>query len=306
MGGDADRQLFALAARQDCVFTTADALASGLKQSQCEYRVASGQWLVVFGGVYQPPGVELSWRGRLRAACMAGDPGVASHRSALALWDLPGQRRHVAELLTPHGDRVRRVDVVAHQSRDLPADDLTAIDDIKVTTPARTLVDVAAVLHPTVLETTVDEALRRSLVDFATLWCRLEGLAKPGRRGIRPLRRVLAKRHPSADLAESEREAMLLRALRDAGLPAPVPQFEIHDDGGTVVARVDAAYPWARLAIEYDSYLHHGGRAKHVSDLARRNALTALGWRIVHVTAADLRAGTSLTDAVRTVLQGAA
>ncbi|HEY7135395.1 MAG TPA: hypothetical protein VIB48_10030 [Acidimicrobiia bacterium] len=307
MGRDADRELLALAARQNSVFVVADAVGAGLTEHQCEHRIATAQWSAAHRGVYYPAGVELDWRGWLRAACLAGDPGVASHRSALALWDLPGQRRHVVELVTPHGDRVRRPDVVAHQTRDLPTSDLADVDGIPVTAPARSLIDSAAVLHASTLELAVDEALRRELVDLATVWHRLDGLARPGRRGIRALRDVLARRHPDADLAESVREAMLLKALQDARLPSPTPQFEIRDGRGHFVARVDAAYPASRIAIEYDSYLHHGGRRKHLEDLARRNALTALGWQVVHVAAPDLRSGAkAVCDAVRTLLDSAA
>jgi len=51
---------------------------------------------------------------------------------------------------------------------------------------------------------------------------------------------------------------------------------------------VDFAFPEARVAIEADGYRWHSGRARWERDLARRNSLTALGWRIVHVTWADL------------------
>lgn len=209
--------------------------------------------------------------------------------------------------MTPHGDRVRRPGVVAHQTRELPDGDITEIEGIAVTTPARTLVDVAAVLHPSTLELAVDEALRRELVELSTLSCRLEELAKPGRRGIRALRRVLCQRRPDAAPTESVRETMLLNALRRAGLPEPWIQFEVQDDHGRFVGRVDAAYPEERIALEYDSYLHHGGRSKYLRDLARRNALTSAGWQVVHVTAPDLRKGATATcDALRTLLKRAA
>ena len=53
-------------------------------------------------------------------------------------------------------------------------------------------------------------------------------------------------------------ETLMLEVLRRHGLPAPVPQYEVWDQG-RFVARVDAAYPEARLAIEYQSYQEHVG-----------------------------------------------
>jgi very-short-patch-repair endonuclease len=72
-----------------------------------------------------------------------------------------------------------------------------------------------------------------------------------------------------------------------AGLPKPAIQHEIRDRG-RLVAIVDFAYPDVRLAIEADGYRWHSGRARWRTDLQRRNAVTALGWRIVHVTWEDL------------------
>jgi len=139
---------------------------------------------------------------------------------------------------------------------------------------------------------------------FDALWRRLEELARPGRRGIKALRTVLAARHPDAALTESVREHLLLEVLRRAGLPRPIPQFEVRGTDGRLVARVDAAYPDIRLALEYDSYLFHGSRAKYTTDLGRRNRLTALGWRVVHISGTDLRSGPAqLVADVRSLLE---
>jgi very-short-patch-repair endonuclease len=75
--------------------------------------------------------------------------------------------------------------------------------------------------------------------------------------------------------------------LRRARIDGLVAQHEIRVRG-RVVARVDFAVPAARLAIEADSYRWHSGRKNWQEDLARRNALTSLGWRVIHVTWGDL------------------
>jgi very-short-patch-repair endonuclease len=51
---------------------------------------------------------------------------------------------------------------------------------------------------------------------------------------------------------------------------------------------VDFAYPDIRLAIEVDGYRWHAGRARWEHDLGRRNALTARGWSVIHVTSSDI------------------
>jgi very-short-patch-repair endonuclease len=87
-------------------------------------------------------------------------------------------------------------------------------------------------------------------------------------------------------LAESPQETRLRLVLHRAGMP-PVAQYRVHDRYG-FVARVDFAYPEARLAIEYDG-LWHAERRAFIDDRRRLNRLTAAGWLVVHVTVEDLR-----------------
>ena len=84
-----------------------------------------------------------------------------------------------------------------------------------------------------------------------------------------------------------------------------MPQFEIFD-GRVFVGRVDFAYPEDRVAIEYDSYEHHVGKAALLRDSTRRKALLAAGWTPLSATAADVRAGGArLAAAVRAALHRA-
>lgn len=107
-------------------------------------------------------------------------------------------------------------------------------------------------------------------------------------------------RSPTA-VPQSVFETRLLRVLRDAGLPLPTLQHEIRH-GGRVIARVDFAYPEAKLAIEADGYQWHSGRIAFERDLARRNALTNLSWDVMHVTWSDLEHPERIVDAIRAAL----
>ena len=72
-----------------------------------------------------------------------------------------------------------------------------------------------------------------------------------------------------------------------------------------MVARVDYAYPEARLAIEADGYRWHSGRVRWEQDRARLNELTLLGWRIIHVTWSELiRNPEAVVARIRTALTG--
>jgi len=149
------------------------------------------------------------------------------------------------------------------------------------------LIDCAPLWRAGVLEEALDDALRRGLISIPMLRRRADRLAPCGRAGAAELRRLLASRDGDR-LPESVLERRLLRLIARAGLPPPDIQHEIFD-GGRLLARVDLAYPSVGLAIEADGYRYHAGRGRWQRDLTRRNALTAIGWHVVHVTAEDLQ-----------------
>ncbi len=80
-----------------------------------------------------------------------------------------------------------------------------------------------------------------------------------------------------------------------------VPQHTVRDDEGGFVARVDLAFPEHRLAVEYDG-AWHGQAGQLARDRRRPNRLTATGWRVLFVTAADLRDPDALVARVAAAL----
>ena len=87
--------------------------------------------------------------------------------------------------------------------------------------------------------------------------------------------------------AESMPESRTRVRLILAGFPAPVPQHEVWI-GGTFAARVDLAWPKAKVAVEYDG-AHHAEYGQMTRDRARLNRLGDAGWTVVHITAPTLR-----------------
>ena len=103
--------------------------------------------------------------------------------------------------------------------------------------------------------------------------------------------------------AESQPESRLRVLLTLAGLP-PVPQFVVRGVGGEFLARTDLAYPDVRVAVEYDG-AWHAGDGQFARDRDRLNRLTAAGWRVLHVTAADLRDPDRIVTRLRALLRDA-
>jgi len=184
----------------------------------------------------------------------------------------------------PRGRRIRRPNLVVHEVR-LLAVDITVVDAIPVTTPTRTLLDLAAVVPRNVVEEALDDALRRGLTSISRLEWRISELGR--RPGISVVRTLLEARTNKPAVPQSVLETKFLRLLKRFRLPTPIGQHEVKE-GGKLIAIVDFAYPDVRLAIEVDGYRWHSGKAQWQHDLSRRNTLTALGWRVIHVTSSDL------------------
>lgn len=209
-----------------------------------------------------------------------GRESAISHASAAALWCLPGFPREPVELSTPRPKKPLPPVVVHKASVDL-GDHTTTVGSIRVTNVGRTLLDVAGRVCPDVLERCLEDALRRKLTSRSHMQWLLRGRKGKGAKGIAELRRLL--RSDPGTVTGSDFEVKLLQALRRASLPIPVRQHEIFDEDG-FVARVDFAYPHAKVAIEADGYQFHSGRQAWEHDQLRRSALTALGWLVINVT----------------------
>ena len=291
MDHELDRNLADFAAQRHAVFSRDQAEALGFTRHQRERRVSDRRWEELFEGVYRIAGAPSTWRSNLRAAALAGCEFTgASHRSAAAIYEIPGADRRLRELLCPRWRRARSELLVVHESLALTPEDFKVVDSIPVTTVERTLLDLGAVRSFETVERAVEEALRRELTTLDDLDAALRRLARKGRRGAGVLRRVVEARTPNRVLTANDIEMRMLQVLRANGLPEPVPQFVVWHQG-RFVAQVDAAYPEWRIALEYDSYAWHSHRPARIRDNARRNALINVDWAPISVIWEDLESG---------------
>jgi len=279
----ADKELAALATCQGGLVTH-DQSRDHLTQRQIEARLRAGRLFVVRRGVYRHAGVPVTRWQPLGAALLAAGPhAAASYCSAAEIWGLPGLIADEPELTVPWPARVRLPGVRSHQSRTLPPHHVT-VQGLRVTTPARTLADLSALVGPQRLGRMVDDSLRRHLLELDDLREAYDVLACRGRHRLTVLRAVLDVRLPGFRPGDSPAELDVRRILVDAGLGEPVPQYQV-DVGGTVYL-LDWAYPDERIALEYNGWEFHGGRSAFDHDAARTSALTAAGWRVLIVTSA--------------------
>jgi len=296
-----DQRVARLAATQHGVFSRAQAMSLGATKGMLDHRVRGYRWERLGRNVFKLPGNPTSWRQSLMATCLAwGQWAAISHRAAAALWRLAGFDPGPVELTVPR-NRKRLEPGIIHRHM-LLRSEVTILEHIPVTRVERTLIDLTWVSPPELVEEAIDDALRRGIVSLPRLRRRLAELGRPGRPGLVTMRRLLDARDLGAAVPESVFERRLLRVLQRAGLPTPFLQHEVRDGDG-LVGVVDFAFPAALLAIEADGYRWHSGRVRWDHDRARRNRLTLLGWRVIHVTWTDMtRDPARTTEAVRQAL----
>ncbi len=300
-----DIELARVAAAHHGVFTLAHARSIGFADHEIKSRRSSGAWIRERERAYRIAGAPVHWRGELLAACWAGGfRAHASHRSAAALWNLPGGSRDIIELTCPRWRRARHGELVVHETKAFESKDVTHVDNIPVSTPARTILDLGAVRGPHTIELALEVALHQKIVTMVEIREVLWRLGRSGRNGVGVLRSVVRPRDPAAVPTESPMETRVLQVLRAAGFPEPERQFVVRANG-KFVARVDLAYPNFRVAIEYESYEWHLGARALERDSARRNELVSAGWTVLAATAADVRrGGIDLCRALRSVQRG--
>ncbi|TKR26668.1 DUF559 domain-containing protein [Cellulomonas hominis] len=215
---------------------------------------------------------------------------VFCHVTALALLDVPlpvglDARGPLHVQVGPGCTPPRRAGVRSHVR---PARDVGSrvVSGLPVLAPEAVLVQLAATVPARELVVLGDALVRRRrpLCTPAGLAAAVEALP-PGTRGVRRLREAVQHVRPGTD---SPMESRLRWILVQAGLPCPEVNTLVRSEDGWVVAMPDLAYVRERVAIEYDGDVHRTDRDTWRRDIARRQALEALGWRVITCTADDV------------------
>jgi hypothetical protein len=157
---------------------------------------------------------------------------------------------------------------------------------IPVTTPARTLVDIAGMVGEALLEGALDDAERHGLVWRPHLRWRLECLGRRGRTGV-PQLRALVDRTEGRPLGDSWLEQEAIRVVTHAGLPVPRCQVDLRRSDHRI-ARVDLLWDSQRLVVELAGHATHATRRRRQADAERASALELAGWRVVQFTYEDV------------------
>ena len=264
------------------MITRAQLLELGLGADAIDHRLTVGRLRRVFRGVYFTGYGPLPDRARELAAVLAYGPhAVASHRSAGALWQLIAPLPQAPiEITIPRGCGEGQAGIRLHRVRELQPNEVRQLSVIPLTSPARTLLDLAAALPVRQLERALAEAHARRLVTHSHLLHLLNH--HRGRAGTRALRALLDGSAPT--LTRSEAEERFLALMRAAGLPQPEVNVLLGNH------EIDFLWRRQRLIVEIDGFAFHSSRRAFERDRARDAELEVRGWRVVRFTWRQLTA----------------
>lgn len=283
---DALTDLFRIAGGRHGVTTTAEAARLGVSRAQIRTGIRRGIWRSPAPGILVAVAAAGGWAQDCAIAVLIAD-GLASHRAGGRLHRLDGFDEAPVELTVDRDRRARTAAAIVHRTGVMDPRDRTTVDGIPVTSLARTLVDLGAVVDDDRVEQALDDALRRG-VSMRWIAETLERVDRPGPSGCASLRRVLARPDRTGPIPDSKFERMVERAVVDGGLPQPDRQIEVRDVDGRVIGRIDAGWPELQLGLEAHSARWHDGARRERADGRRDRRLLAAGWELVYVTWWDI------------------
>ncbi len=162
-------------------------------------------------------------------------------------------------------------------------DEIVVIDGMRVTSPARTALDLARRLPRNAAVAAVDalvQATDLKLADVEPLLDRYRG-----RRGLKAARVALALVDGGS---QSPKETWLRLVLIDAGYPRPQTQIAVRNEWGWAEAFLDMGWEDIKVAAEYDGDEHRSNRRRYVKDIRRSEKVAwRYGWLVVRVVAED-------------------
>jgi very-short-patch-repair endonuclease len=214
----------------------------------------------------------------MAAVLASGSGACLSHQSAARLWRLVPPGNEWAEVTCPPPRRARRNGIVCHEGV-IAEEERGVVDGIPVTSPFRTIFDLAAVLDLRALERAFHEAEVRGLTDRASLPMLLERY--PGRRGAKNLRALLSSEEP-VGITRNDFEEAFLTLVDARSLRRPRMNADLAVRGRFF--EIDALWERERVALELDGRGVHGTKKRFESDRQRDRILVAEGWKTMRIT----------------------
>jgi very-short-patch-repair endonuclease len=274
-----DEAIEIIALRQHGRFSYNQVVSVGGTRDHVRRRLQQGRWRRVAPRVYELAGASASWHGAMMIAILdAGPEALLSHRSAGALWRLDAIEPGAVELVVPPGRR-GAIRAKVHRSITLIEADHSRMGPLAVTSPTRTLVDLAGAVPYHVFERAAESAFRRGATSPGRLRWRmvqLGGQGVPGAAAVRMLMAERGRRRPTGSDLETRFEQLVI----GAGLERPERQVTVRTSSGKTIS-ADFGYPHLDTLIELEGDEFHLNSPARRRDRSRQNKIEVMGFTVL-------------------------
>ena len=276
----AEEVILRLARRQEGVVSREQLLGAGVTRNQIALRLKQGRLVEIHRGVYLVGAVPSEHAYPMAALLACGPDATLAHRSAASLWRLLPYPATAPPWITIPSERYAQRPRMQISRASIQPRDIRTRGRLRVTSPPRTVLDMAALLDGYELEALVAEANFRKLAREHELRDQVERY--PKRRGVTALRNVLDL--PGGPMrTRSAGERVLLRLLREHDIT----DFATNQD--VLGHEVDFLWRETRLIVELDGWDGHSGRIAFERDRLKWARLGAAGFGVMPVTGRQIR-----------------
>lgn len=273
-------ELVGLSRAQNGAITARQLYGAGLTREGIRARVRRGRLIPLFRGVYAVGDPQLLPFARLAAVLLSlGPSALLSHRSAAAVWGLVQPDPDTIDATAVGRHPGSRPGLRLHRIKHLHPADTATHQSLRLTSPARTMIDFAAQATSSELLDAFGDARARGLLSDSALNASL--IRAPRNHPGAAIVRAILDDGGSYDRSEAER--IMRRLCQQAQLPEPLVNVRVEGP------RADFFWPEARLILEVDGRLTHGGRIAFENDRRRDQIHIAAGYVVIRVTWRQLR-----------------
>lgn len=266
-------------------------IEKGCSERTIRRMASEGALQTVLPGVFRSPSWPMGREQLMVAGCLRNSAAALAFTTAGQIHGLRKMFDDRVHLLVPHGSSPDLPGLVVHRCRKIDPEDIVPLGNgMRVTSVARTLFDVGGVIGHRRVVSALENALDRKLVNMdamSEVTLRLFHRRRPGSREIRS---ALMARSDWTSALQSDLEVRVLAAIRRAGLPMPVVQYELFFEDGHIV-RFDFAWPHIRVALEVDHSFWHVGSEESRKDKQRDRKVATLSWQTLRITEDDVSVG---------------
>jgi predicted transcriptional regulator of viral defense system len=266
-------------------------IEKGCSERTIRRMASEGALQTVLPGVFRSPSWPMGREQLMVAGCLRNSAAALAFTTAGQIHGLRKMFDDRVHLLVPHGSSPDLPGLVVHRCRKIDPEDIVPLGNgMRVTSVARTLFDVGGVIGHRRVVSALENALDRKLVNMdamSEVTLRLFHRRRPGSREIRS---ALMARSDWTSALQSDLEVRVLAAIRRAGLPMPVVQYELFIEDGHIV-RFDFAWPHIRVALEVDHSFWHVGSEESRKDKQRDRKVATLSWQTLRITEDDVSVG---------------